>query len=90
MSLPSGPTINQGCSVTTLTKRYSPVPRLPSESTITGSVGDLTAVMRELDALRLGLRALDGEREARRDGKVPLDSSLRGPLPLFGEIERVR
>jgi hypothetical protein len=54
------------------------------------SVGALTAAMRVLDELLAGLRALDGEREARGDGSVPLESSLRGPLPLFGDIERVR
>ena len=55
-----------------------------------GSVGAVTAVMRELEELRCGLRVLDGERAARRDGSVPLESSRRGPLPFPGEIERVR
>ena len=55
-----------------------------------GSVGGLTAVMRELDELRVGLRLLEAERCARKDGSVPLESSRRGPLPLLGEIERVR
>jgi len=55
-----------------------------------GSVGGLTAVIRELDELRVGLRVLDAERGARKDGSVPVESRRRGPLPLLGEIERVR